>query len=472
MPEGGFLSSSERLAMELQFLGAAGTVTGSKFHLTHNGRSALIDAGMFQGPRALRKKNWEALPIDPSDLDAVILTLAHIDHTGYLPRLGRDGLKAPVHCTWGTRDLCKILLPDAARLQEEEANFRNRKKRSKHNPALPLFSIVDAEQVLSRLVGHHYHESFEPIEGWKAYYRDAGHILGSAWVDLKIGEKRLVFSGDLGRTEAPILKDPEPPEGTCDVLLLESTYGNREHPHNDKREDLGEIVKEVAKRKGTLVIPAFAVERTQEILYLLEELLRNDDIPKLPVFIDSPMAVRATRLFREYHEYYDEETKALVAQGERVLAYKNLHLCESVQESKSVLRTPAPKIVISASGMATGGRILHHLKNYLPDPKNHVLVVGYQSVGTRGWRLITGDEEIKIFGDWVPVKAGVSKLEGFSGHADHTEIMKWCDGFSEPPKTTYLVHGEPDSLQAQAEALKNRGWNVVVPEYGQTVGIS
>lgn len=458
--------------MELQFLGAAGTVTGSKFHLTHNGRSALIDAGMFQGPRALRKKNWEPLPIDPADLDAVILTHAHIDHTGYLPRLGRDGLKAPVHCTWGTRDLCKILLPDAARLQEEEANFRNRKKRSKHSPALPLFSIVDAEQVLSRLVGHRYHEAFEPIEGWQAYYRDAGHILGSAWIDLKIGEKRLVFSGDLGRTEAPILKDPEPPEGRCDVLLLESTYGNREHPHNDKREDLGEIVKEVAKRKGTLVIPAFAVERTQEILYLLEELLRNDDIPKLPVFIDSPMAVRATRLFREYHEYYDEETKALVAQGERVLSYKNLHLCESVQESKSVLKTPAPKIVISASGMATGGRILHHLKNYLPDPKNHVLVVGYQSVGTRGWRLITGDEELKIFGDWVPVKAGVSKLEGFSGHADHTEIMKWCDGFSEPPTTTYLVHGEPDSLQAQAEALRNRGWNVVVPEYGQTVGLA
>ena len=458
--------------MKLQFFGAAGTVTGSKFYLHSDKHKVLVDCGMFQGRRELRERNWESLPLTPAELEAVILTHAHIDHTGYLPRLARDGLKSKVHCTWGTRDLAKILLPDAARLQEEEANYRNRKKKTRHKPALPLFSIVDAEDVLRRLEGHPYERSFSPVEGWTATFQDAGHILGSAWLDLKTPDQRIIFSGDLGRTDAPIIKDPVPPSGTCDVLLLESTYGDREHAHTDKLEDLAEIILEVAKRKGTLVIPAFAVERTQEILYLLEALLRNDDIPKLPVFIDSPMAVKATRLFREYHEYYDDETKALVAQGERVLSYRNLKLCESVAESKSILKTPAPKIVISASGMCTGGRILHHLRNYLPDAKNHLLMVGYQSVGTRGWHILNGEEEIKIFGDYIPVRAGVSRLEGFSGHADHAEIMKWCDGFEEPPKVTYLVHGEPDSLQAQAEALRGRGWNVKVPEHMETVDLS
>lgn len=457
--------------MQIQFLGAAGTVTGSKFYLTVDNTRVLVDSGMFQGPRKLRERNWDSLPLAAEDLDAVLLTHAHIDHTGYLPRLGRDGLKAKIHCTWGTRDLAKILLPDAARLQEEEANFRNRKKKTKHHPALPLFSIVDAEYVIGKLVGHPYDAPFEPIKGWSVNFRDAGHILGSAWIDLQVEGKRIVFSGDLGRTDAPILKDPVPPSGQCDVLLLESTYGNRLHPDNDQSEDLASIIKVVAKRGGTIVIPAFAVERTQEILYLLEELLRDHDIPKLPVFIDSPMAVKATRLFREYHEYYDEETLALIHKGEKVFAYKNLALCETVQESKAILKTTGPKIVISASGMATGGRILHHLKNYLPDPKNHVLMVGYQSVGTRGWRLMNGDKEIKIFGEFVPVKAGVSRLEGFSGHADSGEILKWCEGFEAPPKVTYLVHGEPDALAAQAEALRSRGWKVVIPEHNQEFGI-
>ena len=276
------------------------------------------------------------------------------------------------------------------------------------------------------------------------------------------------FSGDLGRTDAPILKDPVPPEGQCDVLLLESTYGNRTHAKSDKSEGLADVVHEVAKRGGTLVIPAFAVERTQEILYLLEDLIRAKDIPQLPVYIDSPMAIKATRLFREYKEYYDEETTALVRQGEKVLNYRNLKLTESVAQSKSIFFDKGPKIVISASGMMTGGRILHHLKNYCGDPKNHILVVGYQAPGTRGWRLLNGEDEIRVFGDFYPVKAGVSRLEGFSGHADNEEILKWCDGFSAPPKVTFCsVHGEPDALQAQAETLRGRGWNVVIPKHEQ-----
>lgn len=458
--------------MQIQFLGAAGTVTGSKFFLRTETRQVLLDCGMFQGQKVLRERNWQRLPLVARDLDAVVLTHAHVDHTGYLPRLGADGLKAKVHCTWGTRDLCRILLPDAARLQEEEANFRNRKKKTKHHPAQPLFSIVDAEQVLTRLVGHPYDKPFHPVPGWTMSYRDAGHILGSAWIDADIEGRRWVFSGDLGRVESPILRDPESPKGECDVLFLESTYGNRQHPDTDTKQDLGELIGQVVRRGGTVVIPAFAVERTQEILYLLGELARDKDIPQVPVYIDSPMAVKATRLFLEYKEYYDEEATALVERGKEVFTYPKLVLCETTQQSKAIFRDNRPKVIISASGMATGGRVLHHLQHYLPDPKNHVLLVGFQSPGTRGWHLLEGDHELTIFGERVPVKASVSRLEGFSGHADSDGLLNWCKGFEKPPKVTFLVHGEPSALAAQAETLGDLGWKVVVPDHQQEFDMS
>ncbi len=457
--------------MQLQFLGAAGTVTGSKFSLRTDAAHLLVDGGMFQGPKALRERNWKPLPFSPSDLSCVLLTHAHIDHSGFLPRLGRDGLRAKIHCTWATRDFLRILLPDAARLQEEEANFRNRKGKSKHKPALPLYSIVDAEQVLDRLKGHPYHKPFHPVPEMTVIFREAGHILGASWLDVEVEGKRLVFSGDIGRKNAPILRDPEPPTGRCDVLLLESTYGDRDHPSVDKGESLAEIVHQIVEARATLVIPAFAVERTQEVLYLLEELIRDKEIPKLPVYIDSPMAVKATRLFREYRDFYDEETLRLIEKGEKVLSYQNLHLCESVAESKAASHAPPPKIIISASGMATGGRVLHHLIRTLPHPENQVLLVGFQSPGTRGWLLEQGVERLKIFGDWVQVKAKVQRLEGFSGHADRGEILEWCKGFSEPPKVTFLVHGEESALAAQAQALTEMGWNVVIPEHGQDVNL-
>lgn len=457
--------------MNLRFLGAAQTVTGSSFHLRSGKSELLIDAGMFQGPRNLRSRNWETPPLDPKSVSAALLTHAHIDHTGYLPRLVRDGLDCPVYCTGGTKDLTGVLLADSARLQEEEADYHNRKGTSKHNPAQPLFDQKDVLRSFQLLEARRYKKPFEVLPGWTASFNEAGHILGSAWIDLRVGGRRILFSGDLGRGDSPILRDPRPPTGECDVLVLESTYGDRQHPDASLDEELAEIVLRVAKRGGTLVIPAFAVERTQEIVYLLEELVRSKEIPPLPVFIDSPMAVRATKLFHRYENYYDEEAKELLEEGKQVLGHDKLRLCESVGESKAILKLDGPKIIVSASGMATGGRVLHHLRHYLPDPKNHVLLVGYQAEGTRGRRLEEGAESVKIFGQSVPVRASVGRLEGLSGHADGSDVVKWAEHLDKPPKVTFLVHGEPRAIRAQGDVLRKRGWTVKAPQYLQDVDL-
>lgn len=457
--------------MKIRFLGAAQTVTGSSFHLRSGKSEILIDAGMFQGPKNLRRRNWDPPPIDPGSISAALLTHAHIDHVGYLPRLVRDGLKCPVHCTGGTRDLSGVLLADAARLQEEEADHHNTKKTSRHFPAKPLFSQKDVLEAFELMEAHRYHKAVEILPGWTASFNEAGHILGSSWIDLRMGGRRLIFSGDLGRGNSPLLKDPRPPTGECDVLVLESTYGDTKHSQSDVEESLAQTVFEVARRGGTLVIPAFAVERTQEIVYLLEELVRSKEVPALPVFIDSPMAVRATKLFHRYESYYDEEAQELLDDGKQVLGHEKLRLCESVGASKAIADVSGPKIIVSASGMATGGRVLHHLQHYLPDPKNHVLLVGYQAEGTRGHRLEQGEENIKIFGRTVPVRAGVSRLEGMSGHADCNEVVRWASNLDKPPKVTFLVHGEPPAIRAQASVLRERGWKVKAPQYLQDIDL-
>ena len=452
--------------LSLQFLGAAGTVTGSKYLLTYQGKKLLIDCGLFQGQKEIRERNWQDLPVDPAHVDALVLTHAHIDHTGFIPRFVRDGFKGPIYCTPATKDLCELLLPDSAHLQEEQAFFMNKERLSKHRPALPLYSIVDAQASLRRFTPRDYHEPFEPIPGVTIFYHDAGHILGSAWIELTVEGRKIVFSGDLGRKDAPILRDPEALVG-CDYLICEATYGDRLHGEHPIQENFKQILWDTMKHFGVLVIPAFAVERAQEIVYLLSEIRRDGDLPDIPVFVDSPMAARATQIFARYPQYFDEEALTqLREQGQ----LPGLKLSESVDDSKAIARAKPPFVVISASGMATGGRILHHLRHYLPDSRNTVLLVGYQSVGTRGWQLQQGADRIKIFGEFVPVRAKVKKLEGFSGHADYEQINEWLKGVPQPPKRVFLTHGEPSSLEAQRERIASwPGWNVHVPAHLEEV---
>ncbi len=455
--------------LSLQFLGAAGTVTGSKYLLTYKGRQILIDCGLFQGLKEIRSRNWEDLPVDPATIEALVLTHAHIDHTGFIPRLVRDGFKGKIHCTPATRDLCTLLLPDSAHLQEEQAFYMNKERLSRHKPALPLYTIYDAEASLRRFVTHDYHETFEPLPGISIVYHDAGHILGSAWIELTVEGKKIVFSGDLGRKDAPILRDPEALVG-CEYLVCEATYGDRLHGNHPVQENMREILWETMKRFGVLVIPAFAVERSQEIVYLLQEIRRDGGLPDVPVFIDSPMAARATRIFANYPQYFDNDAlEQLRTQG----ALPGLKLCESVADSKAIASVRPPFVVISASGMATGGRILHHLKQYLPDARNTVLLVGYQSIGTRGWQLQQGEDRIKIFGQFVPVHARVRKLDGFSGHADYEQINEWLKACPQPPRRVFLTHGEEAALEAQRARISAwQGWQAHVPEHLEEVQLT
>ena len=454
----------------LTFLGGAGgTVTGSKHLLENEAGRVLLDCGLFQGLKALRQRNWAAPPVDPGTLGAVILSHAHIDHSGYLPRLCRDGFTGPVYCTPGTSDLLKVMLPDAAHLQEEEAAFANRHRTSKHDPALPLYTIADAERALAQVKRVDFGRRFTATRGVEARFTPSGHILGAGLVTCETGGRRLVFSGDLGRYDVPIMVDPEP-VAEADVLLVESTYGNRVHPPDDPGDRLTAAVRRAVEQKGWLLIPAFAVGRSQEILYDLRELEKRGAIPSLPVFLDSPMGIQATAIYAAHTEEHDPAIARVVAGGAAPFAPRRFTLSRTVDDSKRLNDAAGPGIIVAGSGMATGGRILHHLKRLLPDPKTTVLFVGYQAAGTRGRLLKDGAREMKMLGTVVPVNATIMVSDAYSAHADREEILRWLGGFKRPPGMTYVVHGEAGAAEALRDAIVSRlGWNTAVAQDGQRV---
>ncbi len=456
----------------IRFLGAAGTVTGSR-HLVHHGDShVLVDAGLFQGLKELRLRNRAPWPLPPSSIDAVVLTHAHIDHSGALPLLVRNGFRGEVHCTTATRDLCGLLLPDSGRLQEEEAGYANRKGYSKHAPnARPLYTEEDAVAALARLRPLAYGERREVAKGIFVRTHRAGHILGSATVEMELAgdpPRRIFFSGDLGRYDAPILPDPEA-GAAADALLVESTYGGKRHEGGTPDRALADEVLRAADTKGVLLVPAFAIGRTQEILFTLKRLEQDGTIPELPVYVDSPMAVDATPFFLAHREDHDDEMSRRIAAGEEPLRPAHLAFMRSVAQSKSLNDRNGPFILLSASGMATGGRVLHHLARRLPDPRTTVLLVGFQAAGTRGAALQQGAPAIRIHGEDVPVKARVATISGFSAHADEEEIVRWLGSFPSKPTRTFLVHGEPGALAAAKARMDRMGWPAHVPRHLEEV---
>jgi metallo-beta-lactamase family protein len=457
----------------LTFLGAAGTVTGSKHLLDLGDHRLLIDCGLFQGLKELRQRNWAALPFDSSRIDAVILTHAHLDHCGYLPRLVGQGFRGRVFCTPGTRDLCTLVLPDSAHIQEEDARQANKHRYSKHVPAEPLYTEIDAARALDRLQPVGYDRPVPVIPGAphiEVEFINAGHLLGSAYARVRVGEKTILFGGDLGRYGRPVLPDPTPVT-EADILVLESTYGDRIHERDDDGARLAEIVTAVAARGGRLIVPSFAIGRVEEVLYWLKRLEDQRRIPVLPVYIDSPMALGALNFYTSRITELDE---ALGPASRTVTAFftSRLVTITSVQQSKELVTSREPAIVIASSGMATGGRVLHHLEAALPDARNTVLFVGFQAAGTRGRVLCDGAKQVKIHGQFVPVVARIEKIDSMSAHADAGEIMRWLSGFVRPPTMTCLVHGEPVPLQALATRITSeRQWPVHTAKYLERVDL-
>lgn len=461
----------------LQFLGATGTVTGSKYLIEHEGRRVLVDCGLFQGPRELRERNWSPPPLDPASLSHVLLTHAHLDHTGYLPVLYRHGYDGPILTTPATRDLCGIILPDSGHLQEEDARFANRKGFSRHKPALPLYTEEDARRLLPKIACVGFDAPREVVPGLTATLRAAGHILGAAMIVVRLrsaggGEKVVLFSGDLGRPAQPIVPDPEPLP-PCDHLLLESTYGNRDHPKDDPKVRLGAIVNETIHRGGTLLVPAFAVGRTQHILFLLRQLREEGTIPRdVPITIDSPMAISANRILSGHPEAQDDETREIERNGGDAIGLDDVRIASTIEESKALNGIAYPAIIISASGMAEGGRILHHLAYKLGDHRATVLFVGFQAIGTRGRALQDGKRVVKLHGREIEVKARIETLDGLSAHADRGEILAWLGASGARPKRVHLVHGEPDARDALAALIRERmSLDVDCPSYLEKIEI-
>lgn len=455
----------------LTFLGAARTVTGSKHLLEADGQRLLIDCGQFQGLKELRRRNWAAFPIHPASLHAVVLTHAHINHSGLLPRLVAGGFHGPIYCTRGTADLCSLVLPDAGRLQEEDARLANRHRFSRHTPAMPLFTEADAYQALSHIEVVDFDRRLEVAPDLHAEFTNAGHLLGSAYVRVSrsAGGAKILFGGDLGRYGRPVLPDRSAAPA-AETLLLESTYGDRVHADAEEAAQLEKIVKETVDRGGRVIIPAFAVGRAEEVLYWLKKLEDTGRLRPLPVYLDSPMAVAALNFYARHERELDPDVRS--GTGEiSVYATKRFQPVVSARESRDVVESRGPAIVISASGMATGGRVLHHLAAALPDPRNTVLFVGYQAEGTRGRSLLEGATSVKIHGMMVSVAAHIAKIDSMSAHADSREIARWLDTFKTPPKQIYLVHGEPAVQDVLKKAIDQRGWAVHIPRHEEKVEV-
>ncbi|MFY9553784.1 MAG: MBL fold metallo-hydrolase [Blastocatellia bacterium] len=461
----------------LQFLGGTETVTGSKYLVDVGGTRVLIDCGLFQGHKDLRLRNWEKLAVDPSSITWTLLTHAHIDHSGYLPRLVRDGFTGPVYATSATADLLRLLLPDSAKLQEEDADYANRKGFSKHRPALPLYTEQDANAALKQVRSVSYQQEVRLNKFIQARFMPAGHILGSSFIEMQITEPdrapiKIVFSGDIGRYDEPILNDPAP-ETETDYLLIESTYGDRMHDHASPKDRLAEIIRATVGRGGKIIIPAFAVGRTQLLVYYLRQLEDEGRIPVLPVAVDSPMGSQATRLYSKHHEDHDLDMQRVLNLERNPLATRNFSLVQGRNGSRALNDQRNSGIIISASGMATGGRVLHHLAKWLPDPASTVVFVGYQAAGTRGRRLQDGEKLIRIHGEMIPVRAQIESIGSLSAHADSGEIMRWLGGFKRPPRKTFVVHGEIGSARALRDRIASeKGWDVVVPAYKQVVELT
>ena len=482
---------------KITFYGGVGTVTGSKYLLEHNGKKILVDCGLFQGLKEIRERNWQDPPFDPREIDAVIITHAHIDHTGWLPRLVKLGFNGQVTTSRATGDLLKILLPDSARLQEEEADYRNRHQLTSHSPALPLYDEEDARATLQLLRPvPNDGQPYDICEGITASFLVAGHIMGASLVlvemngvpsskfqvlsgDSQLGTQnseletiRFLFSGDLGHYDQPIVQDPAPPPD-CDYLMCESTYGDRLHGDIDSETQMAEILNRAIKRNGPILIPAFAVGRTQEVLYMIRELEEQKRIPVVPVIVDSPMASQATQVYNRWHEEHDREYASILAHKRHPLRTASMTTTSSRDESKRLNDMKGARIIISASGMLTGGRVLHHAMRVLPNENATVIFVGYQAAGTTGRRIQDGELEVKIMKNWVPVRCNVERVEGFSAHADWKAVLRWLSGLSGAPKMVFTTHGEPEAAEAMAGHIRDKfGWNVVVPKYEETIDLS
>lgn len=474
-------------AVSLRCLGAAGTVTGSKHLLEVAGRRILVDCGLFQGLKELRQKNWRPLPIPASSIDAVVLSHAHIDHTGFLPRLIKEGFAGRVFGTPPTCDLARLLLRDSGYLQEEEAAYHNKRRTSKHDPALPLYTAEDGAEAAERIEPVGYDHAFRPLGAalpeLSVTYRPAGHILGSATVTFEIGDggsngndaRRIVFSGDVGPRDSH-LHLPATPPGVADALVVESTYGDRTHGTGDPAEELAAIIHRAMQRGGALVVPAFAVARTQTLLYLIARLEEHGDIPTLPVYIDSPMAIDATEIYRQHGAELRPEIRKALREGRGPLRPTGLHVARTPEQSKLINDVEGPFVLISASGMITGGRILHHLMHRLDRPETTVMFAGYQALGTRGWRLQQGETKLRIFGRDVWVRAEIETLHGLSAHGDQDDLMAWLAGAlprTEGGPKTFIVHGEPKAAATlEAEIRRGLGWkDVTVPVEGEIYGL-